>query len=63
MDEKAANFIAPRVKCTATNERQLSGSQSETVSDGSWPIATVEFTDVANHVNCPTGQLSRSAAA
>jgi hypothetical protein len=31
--------IAPRVKCTATNERQLSGSQSKTVSDGSWPPA------------------------
>jgi len=34
MAVSAANFIAPRVECTATNEQQLSGSQSKTVSDG-----------------------------
>ena len=45
------------------NERPLGGNQFSTFTDRKWPLAAVEFSDVANHVNCTTRQRSRGTAA
>jgi len=46
-----------------SDECRLSATHFSAAMARSWPIAAVEFSDVANHVNCTTRQRSRSAAA
>ena len=60
-----ANFIISRsgLKSIAPEERLLCGSQSKTFSDGSWPIAAVELTDVPNHIKCTARQSQPPRAA
>jgi hypothetical protein len=47
----------------ANRERQLTAGQSGNGGARSWPIASVEFSDVPNYVNFTARQRSRSAAA
>jgi hypothetical protein len=51
------------VRARLLTERQLHSEETRTASVANWPIAAVEFSDVANHVNFTTSQRSRSAAA
>jgi hypothetical protein len=48
---------------TVISDRRFYGMHSIVAWARFWPIAEVEFSDVANHVNCTTRQRSRSAAA